>query len=210
VSLARYSLEKNAFGLVKAFAEMAVHRPEAHLVLAGQCQDALYFNRVVKLQGSLPCANRVHMREHTIAPHALLAAADGFVLNSFHEGGPISSMEALCAGVPVVLSDVGCAREQVGDDRARGYVVANPLGASLPVSWEMVSAARFRPQANSSELAMRMDALVADRERYLSARDHLAEESGRRFSSDPTVARHAEVLSAAARREPITTSAPAS
>ena len=62
----RYSLEKNAFGLVTAFAEQtAAHRPEAHLVLAGQCQDALYFNRVVKLRGSLPCANRIHMREHT-------------------------------------------------------------------------------------------------------------------------------------------------
>ena len=52
----------------------------------------------------------------------------------------------------------------------------------------MVSAARFLPQANRSELARRMDALVADRDRYLSARDHLAEESMLRFSSDLTVA----------------------
>ena len=34
-------------------------------------------------------------------------------------------MEALCAGLPVVMSDVGGAREQVGLDGERGYIVPN-------------------------------------------------------------------------------------
>ena len=52
-------------------------------------------------------------------PH-LLAAADGFVLDSFFEGWSLASMEALFAGVPMVLSEVGGAREQIGDDPSVG------------------------------------------------------------------------------------------
>jgi glycosyltransferase involved in cell wall biosynthesis len=203
VSLQRYNPEKNGYGLIAAYGEMAMRRPEAHLVLAGTSQDARYFGKVLQLRDSLPCAHRIHLRDHTTSPSALLAAADGFVLDSFHEGGPLSSMEALCAGVPVVLSDVGCAREQVGDDPARGYVVGNPLGAPLPVNWEMVAAARFRPQANRAEFASSMDTLVAERERYAAARDWLAEDSRRRFSPELCVARHAQVLTAAAVGAPL-------
>lgn len=210
VSLARHSMEKNSFGLVAAFAEMATRHPEAHLVLAGRSQDARYFGRISRLRDSLPCADRIHLRGHTTAPGELLAAADGFVLDSFHEGGPLSSMEALCAGVPVVLSEVGNAREQVGEDPARGYVVTNPLGAPLPVNWKMVAAARFRPQVNQAEYASRMGALVANRERYAAAREQLAAESRRRFSSDLCLARHARVITAAAERTPLTTAINAS
>jgi glycosyltransferase involved in cell wall biosynthesis len=181
---------------------MAMRRPEAHLVLAGDVQDARYFSKLLRLRDSLPCADRVHLRGHTAAPGALLAAADGFVLDSFHEGGPLSSMEALCAGIPVVLSDAGSAREQVDNDEARGYVVTNPLGAPLPMSWEMVAKARFRPQVNRAEFASKMDLLVAERDSYAAAREKLAAESMRRFSADACLARHAQVLTMAARRVP--------
>jgi glycosyltransferase involved in cell wall biosynthesis len=103
-------------------------------------------------------------------------------------------MEALFAGVPVVVSDVGGAREQVGDDPARGYVVANPLGDALGVTWEAVGQARFRAQANAGELVTAMDYLVADRDRYLHGRAALAAESAARFGADACLRQHAELL----------------
>jgi glycosyltransferase involved in cell wall biosynthesis len=45
----------------------------------------------------------------------LVAAADLFVLASDHEGLPVSVMEALTLGVPVVATDVGGLREAVTD-----------------------------------------------------------------------------------------------
>ena len=107
-------------------------------------------------------------------------------------------MEALFAGLPVVMSDVGGAREQMGSDPARGYLVSNPLGDSLRVDWESMRTARYRTQANRDEFVTAMRRLVDDRQDYLSNRALLAAESAARFSADTCLARHAAVLRAVA------------
>jgi glycosyltransferase involved in cell wall biosynthesis len=202
VSLARHCLQKNPYGLVSAFGELAKHRPEAHLALAGRLNedpsyrwdDFRYFRQVMRLRDRLSCRDRIHLREHLAAPNALLAAADGFVLDSFFEGWSLASMEALFAGLPVVLSDVGGAREQIGGDPARGYLVSNPLGDPLAVDWESIGAAQYRQQPNRAEFATAMERLIAHREQYLYDREQLAAESARRFRADDCLARHAAVL----------------
>lgn len=198
VSLARHCVQKNSYGLLSAFGELALHRPEVHLVIAGRPDDARYYRQVLRLRDSLPCRDRIHLRDHVAAPAELLAAADGFVLDSFFEGWSLASMEALFVGLPVVLSDVGGAREQIGGDPTRGYLVANPLGDPLSVDWVSVGAARFQAQINRDEFATAMECLVADREEYLHDRERLAAESADRFSADVWLARHAAVLRAAA------------
>ena len=198
VSLARNCLQKNTYGLVAAFGELARRRPEAHLVIAGRVDDVRYYRQVLRLRESLPCRERVHLRGHLAAPAALLAAADGFVLDSFFEGWALASMEALFAGIPVVLSDVGGAREQIGHDPARGYLVTNPLGDPLSADWESIAAIRYRPQANQDEFTTAMERLVAGREDYLRDRSRLAAESAARFSARRCLAQHAAVLRAAA------------
>ena len=198
VSLARYCLQKNSYGLLSAFGELARRRPEVHLVIAGRPDDIRYYRQVRRLRKSLPCGDRIHLRDHMPAPAELLAAADGFVLDSFFEGWSLASMEALCAGVPVVLSDVGGAREQIGGDAARGYLVANPLGDPLSMNWESVGAARYRPQVNRDDFVKAMENLVVERKGYLRNRGRLATESTERFSADVCLARHAAVLHAVA------------
>jgi glycosyltransferase involved in cell wall biosynthesis len=203
VSLARHCLQKNPYGLLRAFTELARHRPEAHLVIAGRIGDSRYFRNLLRLRASLPCASRIHLRDNTPAPGSLLAAADGFVLDSFFEGWSLAPMEALCAGVPVVLSEVGGAREQVADDPARGFLVGNPAGDPRQVDWEQVAAARYRPQPNRDQVAAAMDRLIADRAGYLAGRARLAAESTARFSSATCAARHAAILRAAATGAPL-------
>ena len=198
VSLARYCLQKNSYGLLSAFAELARNRPEVHLVIAGRPDDIRYYRQTLRLRDSLPCRERIHLRDHAAAPAELLAAADGFVLDAFFEGSQLVSMEALCMGVPVVLSEAGTAREQVGDDPRRGYLVANPLGDPLRVNWESMGAARYRPQVNRDAFAAAMEHLVVGREDYLRDRERLAAESAVRFSPDVCLARHAAVLRAVA------------
>lgn len=198
VSLARYHTQKNTFGLLTAFGELARRRPEAHLVVAGRVDDPRYCRKLLDLRASLPCRERIYLRGYLQAPEALIAAADGFLLDSFFEGWPLASMEALYAGVPVVLSDVGGAREQVEDNPARGYVVRNPLGDPFAVNWKSASAARYRPQVNHDELISAMEMLVAHRADYLARREALAAESAARFHVGGFVGRHAAVLHEAA------------
>jgi hypothetical protein len=92
----------------------------------------------------------------------------------------------------------GRAREQIGDDPRRGYLVANPLGDPLRVNWESMGAARRRPQVNRDEFGTAMERLVAGRGEYLRGRERLAAESAIRFSADACLARHAAVLRAVA------------
>ena len=199
VSLARHCQQKNSYGLITAFDQVARHRPEAHLVIAGWADQPRYYRRTLQLRDSLPCRDRIHLRDHVPAPAELLAAADGFVLDSFFEGWSLASMEALFAGLPVVLSEVGGAREQIGGDTARGYLVANPLGDPLRVNWEAVGMARYRPQANRDEFVSGHGAVWSRTGRITSPTgEALAAESAARFSAEACLAQHAAVLRAVA------------
>ena len=194
VSLARPCLQKNTYGLVAAFEDVAELHADAHLLSAGRSLDELYLAQLQRLRDRLPARGRVHLRDHAPNPAALLAAADGFVLDSFFEGWPLASMEALCAGVPVVISDVGGALEQVGTDGSRGYVVRNPLGSSERISWGAMQAASYAEQANRRELVAAMSDLIANRTHWAVLREQLAVESACRFERDRCVREHARIL----------------
>lgn len=200
LSLARYHLQKNTFGLVSAFADVALEHPEAHLVFAGRSDDPLYFAQLHRHAAKLACADRIHLRGHCPNPPALLAAADAFVLDSFFEGWSLASMEALAAGLPVVMSDVGGAREQLGSGGDRGHLVANPAGDPALIEWRVINDLRFRPQDNRAELVSAMSSVVRHRDRWAAARQRLAEAARAEFSPEACLQRHADVLRDAARR----------
>jgi glycosyltransferase involved in cell wall biosynthesis len=197
VSLARYSLEKNPYGLVQAFEEFARSHPEAHLLVAGRVDDPAYAQQVRRLADRSQAAPHIHLRDHLPHPAALLAAADAVVVDSFFEGGPLVSMEALCMGTPVIMSDVGRAREHVGPDGRGGHVVPNPLG-DLPITWETIRTARFGPQANRGALVGAMEAVARERDRWAAERTGLAHDSRHRFDIDRCLQQHAAILTGAA------------
>jgi glycosyltransferase involved in cell wall biosynthesis len=204
VSLARYSLQKNTFGLVTAFAEVASAFPEVHLLLAGGVTDRLYFEQVRRLRDGLPCAGQIHLHGSCPDVSTVLAAADAFVLDPYFEAGfPLASMEALCAGLPVVISEVAGARDQMGEDGSRGFVVGNPLGDPEQVNWHSMGRARFRPQVNRAALVEAMCAIVRDRDHWRHARVKLQSEAWMQFSPELWLRRYAEVLTCAAADETV-------
>jgi glycosyltransferase involved in cell wall biosynthesis len=194
LSLSRHALQKNVFGLVTAFADVSRRHEACRLLVAGRVEDPLYAEQVRALSRRVPGSQRVHLRMHTEHAPALLAAADAFVLDSFWEGWSLSSTEALFAGLPVVLSDVSGAREQVGHDGSRGAIVTNPLGGPELVTWDAMRRARFAPQANREALVTAMAALVDDRDRWHEERPRLRAESRRRFSDETWLTRYARTL----------------
>jgi glycosyltransferase involved in cell wall biosynthesis len=198
VSLARHSMQKNTFGLVAAFSDVVRAYPEAHLLVAGVIWDKSYFEQVRRLRDGLSCADHIRLCGPCPDVSAVLAAADAFVLDSFYEGSSLAAMEALVAGLPVVISDAGAAREQVGENGCRGFVVGNPLGDPEAVDWPSIARARFRPQVNRAALVEAMCKVVVERDRWRNVRDELSAESVDRFSAEVCVRRHAEVLTRAA------------
>lgn len=194
LTLGRHTLQKNSYGLVDAFAEVARINPNVHLLIAGRLDDVVYTRQVCVLRDKLPSRARIHLRHSFANPSTLLAAADSFVLNSFFEGWSLACMEALSAGLPVVISEVGGAREQVGTDGSRGFVVANPLGSPENTNWETASLMRFRPQPNKSELVCAMNAIVAHRSAWSAMRCRLSYSFKKQFSANSCAKHHAEVL----------------
>jgi len=198
VSLARYTLQKNSYGLLSAFDEVAAVHPRAHLLIAGRPDEHAYPHQVRRLRDELASRDRIHMRDHAPWPAVPLAAADGFVLDSYFEGWSLASMEGLYAGLPVVLSDVGGGREQVGETGERGYLVGNPVGDPLAVTWTSIGETLYSPQPNRGELVAAMCRVVEEREAWASRREDLRAESAVRFHPDLALSGHASVIRSAA------------
>ena len=214
VSLGRHAPQKNTYGLMTAFADVARSHPSCHLLVAGRVDDRSYAQQLVQRRERDPGLANVHLRDHSRTTPALLAAADAFVLDSFYEGGPIVTMEALVAGLPVVTSEVGAVVEQVGADGSRGFVVPNPLGSAMRADWDEIGRARYRDQPNRAALADAMCAVVDDRARWAARREALSLESIERFGADATAVPYAGVLREVAGRsataEPVETLPPLS
>jgi glycosyltransferase involved in cell wall biosynthesis len=135
---------------------------DIRLVIAGTGTDEPALRRLVDQLG---LANRVQFLgavDHDVLPH-LLCAADAMVLPSEREGLANAWIEALACGTPVVIPDVGGAREVVRSPNA-GRIVARTsedIARAIldllgdPPSQDAVAATaeRFSWQANAAELA---------------------------------------------------------
>jgi glycosyltransferase involved in cell wall biosynthesis len=85
---------------------------------------------------------------------ALLPAFDVACLSSVHEGVPITVIEAMAAGLPVVATDCGSLRDMVTDGD-QGFIV--PVGDSAAL------AARLLTLAEDPELRRRQGDAARDR-----------------------------------------------
>jgi len=86
--------------------------------------------------------------------YELYRAADIFVMPSFNEGHPYAILEAMCAGLPVVGTDVGCIPETVIDGET-GYIVSKYDAATL--------ARRITTLLQDDELRVKMGAAARRR-----------------------------------------------
>ena len=113
--------------LVKAMKMVAQVNRRAKLVLAGSVVDPEYGERLKEQIAQLGLESVVVMVGSRRDIARFYGMADIFVLPSYWEGWSLALTEAVCAGLPVVASDVGGARELV--TAAGGYLVKPPFGS---------------------------------------------------------------------------------
>ena len=151
--------------VIEALADL----PGVRLVLAGNGPDMAALQRLAQQCG---VADRVHI-PGSIAPDRLaqlLCAADAMVLPSENEGLANAWVEALACGTPLIITDVGGAREVVSHPSAGRIVdrsaqaIADALRALLktpPAQQDVAAnAARFSWEANAAQLATHYAKLV--------------------------------------------------
>lgn len=122
--------EKNQEVLLTTLRRLRVARVDAHLAIAG---DGPMRELLKRRAADLEITDRVHFIGEVEDVRPLLGALDVFVLPSIAvESFSNAALEALSMARPVILSDIGGAREMI-DDGVEGYVVsATELPARLP------------------------------------------------------------------------------
>jgi glycosyltransferase involved in cell wall biosynthesis len=113
VSVGRFDPVKNHAQLIDAFALATGNRPNTHLLLVGNGD----LQNLLKAQTkTLALTGRVHFLGVREDIPEVLGASDVFVFASKSEASPLSVMEALAAGLPIVGTAVGSVPEMVVDD----------------------------------------------------------------------------------------------
>jgi glycosyltransferase involved in cell wall biosynthesis len=129
--------EKNPVLLLEAFRRGPASDPRAHLLLVGIGPLRSELERQI---GAAGLQGRVHLLGKRADVPEILNAADVFVLSSDYEGNPLSVMEAMAAGKPMICTAVGGVPELVEDGcgllvpprdaqalaKAMSYMLENP------------------------------------------------------------------------------------
>ncbi|HLU39953.1 MAG TPA: glycosyltransferase [Planctomycetota bacterium] len=116
---------------VHALAALRETHPHAKVLFAGRALDPDYHALLRAEIASLGLQERALLLGHRDDVAHLLGIADAFLLPSYWEGWSLAVAEAAVAGLPLVVSEVGAAREQVAI--AGGRLVAPPFASITEV-----------------------------------------------------------------------------
>jgi glycosyltransferase involved in cell wall biosynthesis len=109
-TIARLNPIKNQALLIDAFREVRAAVPEAHLVIVG---DGELKDDLAERATADGMADAVHLVGQHDDVRPWLGRMDLFALSSLSEGMPMTLLEAMAAGVPIVSTDVGGIRGMV-------------------------------------------------------------------------------------------------
>jgi glycosyltransferase involved in cell wall biosynthesis len=129
-------LRKGLLYLVRALPAVLAAVPDARLLVVGGEDQGVYASRVRAAAEQCGVAGAITWTGHRGDVDEVLAALDLYVLPSLEESLPLSVLEAMAAGLPVVASAVGGIPECVvaGDT---GLLV--PPGKSAPLAAAIVA-----------------------------------------------------------------------
>ncbi len=150
LSVGRLEAQKDPVTLLRAFAQAAGRDAALRLSFAG---EGSLREPLARLARELGVADKVELLGQVSDIAALLARADALVSSSRFEGMPYAVLEAMCAGVAVLASDLPAHRELLaegalyfspGDAAALAGLMLEPPGAARDAR---VTAARERVRA---------------------------------------------------------------
>jgi glycosyltransferase involved in cell wall biosynthesis len=134
--------------MIEAFAEVVAQCSDATLLIAGRGACETGVRDAIQRHG---VANRVRLLGVRPDVHALMNAADGYVMSSQWEGMPLVLQEASAVGLPVVATDVGGNREVVVPDES-GLIVPSRDPHALALAMQTLMA---MPPARRAEMGRR-------------------------------------------------------
>jgi glycosyltransferase involved in cell wall biosynthesis len=147
VCVAGFRPQKNHALLLKAFAQGPASDPKAHLVLVG---EGVLREQIERLAKQHDLTRQVHFLGLRTDIPDVLGAMDVFVLSSDWEGNPLSVMEAMASGLPIVSTAVGGVPD-LFENGKEGVLV--PAGDVQALSSSLTNLLRDREARKSLGLA---------------------------------------------------------
>jgi glycosyltransferase involved in cell wall biosynthesis len=156
IVVARFAEPKQHEKLVAYFSKIS--SDSAKLILVG---DGPNLHNVIKLVKDYGLEDRVVFTGDRDDVEQLLADAQIFVLLSDYEGLPISIIEAMRAGLPVIASNVGGVPEEVADG-VSGFLVENNQSSVLAKLNLAIESPLLRSQMGAAGRKIYLDKLHVD------------------------------------------------
>lgn len=119
----RFDVPKNHAGLLEAFRLLRETNPECHLRLVGDGDLRLRMEALAKEKGISDAVEFCGMQSNV---YPYLHDADIFTLPSIYEGNPMTIIEAMGAGLPIVASRVGGIPDMIHDGESGILVEPEP------------------------------------------------------------------------------------
>jgi glycosyltransferase involved in cell wall biosynthesis len=128
IQVARLDAIKDHATALRALKRVVGRRPDARLVLVGEGPEEAHIRRFVRENRLEPNVRMLGLRQDVAR---LLPSADVFLLTSVSEGIPLTVIEAMAAGLPIVSTRVGGVPEVVVE-RQTGFLA--PAGDSAALA----------------------------------------------------------------------------
>jgi glycosyltransferase involved in cell wall biosynthesis len=141
VCVARLHETKNHRFLLAAFSRFAETRFSAHLLIVG---DGPLRTQLEQYAHECGIGDKVTFLGSRSDIPSILGASDVFVLASIYEGSPLSIMEAMAAGLPVITTKVGGVPELVSDGECGYLIRPGDEGAFAAAMERLASGAAIR------------------------------------------------------------------
>lgn len=133
--------EKNHRMLVRSAEKLRKRIPDAHWLVVGDGPERAAIEADVK---SLGVDDRVHLLGTRHDTPRLVAALDLFTLCSLNEASPVSILEALACGIPVVSTDVGSVNESIIEGKTGLLVPSDDVDAMADAVGQLLADAPRR------------------------------------------------------------------
>jgi glycosyltransferase involved in cell wall biosynthesis len=137
--------------------------PDAELWVVGERLESDRGDDMAALLRSAGLDARLRMLGYRTDVAAILAAADIFVLPSHFEGLPMSVIEAMLTGLPVVATDIRGPREQVVHGTTGLIVPARSVAPLAEALRRLVADAGFRASAGAAGRMRALDLYVEEK-----------------------------------------------
>ncbi len=159
---------KNHHGMISAVSKVVQQHPNIKLVCAGNLLDRAYFETVRKRVSELGLEKHILFTGFIKEKADMYRLADVLLLPSVVEGWSIAMTEALYFGLPLILSDVGGARDVISEDWI-GIIVPNSFGDITNLRGENLGKyTQERSPKNLEQLVQAMEEMISRKEFWQS------------------------------------------